>query len=741
MKKIKYFALMSAIALTSTIGFTACSSSEDAVAEDNPNYNPETKEVITQFVFNVSAANAGKTRMTSANTQASTSELFRGIENAQLFAYKLGTGGSRVTSATDANKTYNLGNILSPGQLDPDGTTTKSQRIIELALPTETTTLMFWGKAPQSGVDPDNAQGKISFNASSSDISNHAFSLVPRVASSSAAETKLQHYEEIIIKLLNGVVTAKYTVAAAGLVWSATENGDGSKNTTPIDLSWSDLIDVNATTKALTSGASTTEITTTDSEPATTCTRKSIAECPLGEILVKAFISLNTVYDDEARAGSGQAIKHTMADLRTVIRKVSQATPTSYDEFIAKQLGIVIEGEISKIVNVDGNMQSYATLKTNAGLDYSDVDGNFDFVSNSSPGFPGNVGLPDGAVQLQVTISETKPVATWSYKTNNSPTMFNYSINQYTYPAEICYFGNSPVRITDNTHVAADYPDGSTEWVNDNNTKWSGWTKNGKVLSSTRSVAMQENINYGTALLKTTVSIDGSDTEPLLDNNATIQNQRTGSTEANREIIPTGSLFTLTGILVGGQSRTVGWNYLPTTSFDYAIYDKNIVSSAVPVGSPSTPNYTLVWDNYNSGVAANLQTPVYVALEFMNNAGNFWGEKNLIRNNEKFYLIGKLQPAGDGNNVATSGTGSSITWPAYPMPPYDTSGSTVTTLRAPRVFIQDYVTTANFVIGETSLQHAYNSVPDLRSSQISLGLSVDLQWSAGLTFNSTLGDY
>lgn len=740
MKKIKYFALMSAIALTGTIGFTACSSSEDAVAEDNPNYNPETKEVTAQFVFNVSAANAGQTRMNSANTQASTSELFRGIENAQLFAYKLGTGGSRVTTTNLADKTYNLGNILSPGQLVPEGsgTTTKSKRIIELALPTETTTLMFWGKAPQSGTDPDNAQGKITFNVSSSDISNHAFSLVPRVASGSAAATKLQHYEEIVIKLLNGVVNAKYTAAKDGCKWSkSSENGDDSKNTTAINISWSDLIDVNGT--ILTSSISTTEITTTDSEPATTCTRKSIAECPLGEILVKAFISLNTVYDDEARAGSGQAIKHMMADLRTVIRKVSQATPTSYDEFIAKQLGIVIDGEISKIVNVDGDMQSYATLKTNAELDYSDVDGPFDIITTgttSSLGFPGNVGLPDGAVQLQVAISDTKPVATWSYKTNNSPTVFSYSVNQYTYPAEICYFGNSPIRVTNDTHVAADYPDGSDNWVSN---AWTGWTADGKVLSSTRSVAMQENINYGTALLKTSVSFAGS---TLQDNNAAIQ-QRTNpsSTETNKNITVSGNLFTLTGILIGDQSQTVGWDYLPTTtSFNYAIYDKNIVSATVPTPTGSE-NYTLVWDNYDNSQTVSSQRTVLVALEFMNNAGNFWGEKNLIRNNEKFYLIGRLQPAGNEKNTATSGEGSSITWPAYPMPPYDTSGATVTTLKAPRVFIQDYVTTANFVIGEESLQHAYNSVPDLRSSQISLGLSVDLQWSAGLTFNSTLGDY
>jgi hypothetical protein len=48
------------------------------------------------------------------------------------------------------------------------------------------------------------------------------------------------------------------------------------------------------------------------------------------------------------------------------------------------------------------------------------------------------------------------------------------------------------------------------------------------------------------------------------------------------------------------------------------------------------------------------------------------------------------------------------------------------------------MTTANFVIGSTSLQHALVAVPDLRSGQISLGLSVDLKWQTGLRFNDVV---
>jgi hypothetical protein len=42
-------------------------------------------------------------------------------------------------------------------------------------------------------------------------------------------------------------------------------------------------------------------------------------------------------------------------------------------------------------------------------------------------------------------------------------------------------------------------------------------------------------------------------------------------------------------------------------------------------------------------------------------------------------------------------------------------------------------------IGATSLQSAYATVPDLRSVAMTFGLSVDLEWQTGATFDITLG--
>ena len=100
----------------------------------------------------------------------------------------------------------------------------------------------------------------------------------------------------------------------------------------------------------------------------------------------------------------------------------------------------------------------------------------------------------------------------------------------------------------------------------------------------------------------------------------------------------------------------------------------------------------------------------------------------MIRYGGKFYLVGKLT-LGDKRIVDSD-------WPAYyAIPPY-TAGATN---KISRVFIQDFMTTVTFKIGATSLQNAFVTVPDLRSSQTSLGLSVDLKWQTGLSFETTLG--
>jgi hypothetical protein len=182
------------------------------------------------------------------------------------------------------------------------------------------------------------------------------------------------------------------------------------------------------------------------------------------------------------------------------------------------------------------------------------------------------------------------------------------------------------------------------------------------------------------------------------------------------------------GIVIGGQSPRVGWNFLPALAGGEKqgyIFDKAIANNgSIPATGSSDPNYTLVFDNYNATAA---QDKVYIALELQNNTGaDFMGKDNLIPNGSNFYLIGELDPAGKDAPV----------WPTYhALPPY-TDGTTMNNVS--RIFIQDYKTVANFKIGEYSLQYAYLTVPDLRSGSVTLGLSVDLSWTTGLTFDDVI---
>ena len=144
MKKYFNFAFAGAIALLGATMFTGCSGSDDAVAENNPKYNATTGEVGVDFVMNVSSG-SGTTRMTADNTQATTDTEFRGINNAVLLSFKQTADEKHISAATNADKRYELQDIMSAGSIDQ----TNSHRVIETSLPLNTNSLIFYGKAIQ----------------------------------------------------------------------------------------------------------------------------------------------------------------------------------------------------------------------------------------------------------------------------------------------------------------------------------------------------------------------------------------------------------------------------------------------------------------------------------------------------------------------------------------------------------------------------------------------------------------
>ena len=316
--------------------------------------------------------------------------------------------------------------------------------------------------------------------------------------------------------------------------------------------------------------------------------------------------------------------------------------------------------------------------------------------------FPRNLNLPDGVAALSWNTGESK----FAYN-NPGNDLFSagntINYKKICYPAELSYFVNTKTMVSDKDMSNLNEFPSYTDWTKNTGTAWTGKSFTEKAVeSSTKTVGLKDPVQYSVAVLKSTVKCDAA----KLEDNA----KQAGKLEADQQItVPTNG-FKVTGILIGGQPASVDWKYEPKAtgeSFANTIYD-NVMNGAPMYAkneaSASNANYTLVFDNKKS----DTQSPVYVTIELENNSGmDFYGQDGIIPKDAKFYLVGKLNPA------ATSGT--------------------TNPLNVDRVFVLDYVTTANFKIKD--LKDAYNCIPDLRTSGINVGLAVDLSWKTGITFD------
>ena len=706
MKKYFNYAFLGAIALSGTFGFTACSSDEpmaaeqQAKAEDNPTYDPVKGTVTSQFVLNIASDTKSNGRRSAGTTVQADGEDFRGIDNTVLFAYK--TNGkhfvnSDFAGAAAANR-YDLGSLVAAGSLDNDGS--NSHRILELSVPTGTDAMLFYGKAPRGSSTPDyNEIGKVSYNIPNSTATSFLFSLNSRVVDGSEDDDRYTYTAELLAAIMTKIINAhgSYTVQ---------KTGEGR-----IYPDWTGDATISSTWKKL---------NPTDQERALS---------PLEEILYKAFTKLTTIGTYEFRGGSSKAILTTVRDLRTVILSVASATPTSPYEELAVQIASNINTQINSFFTAEAAaFKSTSNIKEAYGTGW---DSNWNGIVDAElQNFPVvNFHLPEGAAMLEYIGSSN----TFKHKTPGTSLLNKMETadpNIYMFPAELMYRCNSGVRTSNKEKSSSSgYPNGVANW--DDNSKWDGdWTGK-EVTSSTRATALTQNVNYGVAMLMTRVGIKENLTQ-LEDNRATLN---PGETNKKFVLSDNGNPidFTLTGIIVGGQPESVNWQFLPTANtFNKLVYDNHVTGyatgTAVPktAGSFSAANYTILFDNYNS---TGTQDKVRVALQFVNNGDDFWGRDNLIRKGQTFYLVGKLDP--DGKTIDDDD------WDDYyQVPPLNADG---TSKEITRVFVQDYMTTAYFQITSTSLQNAFITLPDLRSSQLSFGLSVDLNWRPGLVFTTDLG--
>lgn len=388
----------------------------------------------------------------------------------------------------------------------------------------------------------------------------------------------------------------------------------------------------------------------------------------------------------KAKAGSANSIRLTLQSLYNSLGGVITSSNTAEKE-LAEKIRTQIAGSFTIATGTDG----YVTLT------YNDT--------NVHSNYPNNINLPDGAVEL----SFDKTGNQFAYaETSGLTGLSTLDASKICFPSAIYYFQSSDLAATAMELDASQWPTTTTNWtaatapwLKDANNLADGWTAS--VQPTTRSIAMRQNINYGVANLATTVKCGAAS---LPDNKGLTVTDP--SEFADQVVVPEAG-FTVSGLLIGGQPTKVGFNFQPeaTDKFDFTIYDNALPTGIVAKnGVASTANYTIVLPNDKGRDAAIEQNKVNVAIELTNNTDKpFRGIDGIIPVGGKFYLVGQLDP----------------------------KNHKVTGVTNPAVFMSDYKTTLNLNIN--SLKNAYNTIPDLRSTKLQLGLSVDLNWQAGIQFD------
>lgn len=403
--------------------------------------------------------------------------------------------------------------------------------------------------------------------------------------------------------------------------------------------------------------------------------------------LIEAYKQFTLTSAKGNRAGSAFMIKQHVQDL--------------YDKMVLIQ-------NISENATVDGIAGAVMTAISAAPFVVDEGVVNWATVDPSITNFPQKQGLPDGAAILTCTSGN------FAYQ-NAAPTngMVVLDIFNITYPAELYYYVNTPLWATSKTMESSWWQTTSAAWTGVAWNDASGFAGKNVIDVTTRTVALQNNINYGVACLKTTVKCNST---TLQDNAKTVA----GAVVDQTINVPVDG-FPVTAILVGGQPNQVDWNFVqndPTSPNEKTVYDKvEDATMYAKAGISEGENYTMLLDNYDADMSQNT---VNVALELTNTSGQgFYGVEGYIPAGAKFYLIAKLDMTAAG--VGNPGDIADIARRRYPA------------YNKKRIFMQDYLTTADFNI--KSLQKAYVTIPDMRSIKLELGVSVDLDWIAGFNFN------
>lgn len=223
------YALMGAIALTGTAGFTACSS-DDALTDVAPSISGET--VKTQFAINIPHAGGQGTRMSSTVTQNGTA--FRGMGDIRLVPFVLKSSVTPNSNPLDGMQELDYNAITLPDiskgapSTGNDGgliSSSNSKIYKDIDIPLGTNAFLFYGEAldesAENGLTVDQTNGVLNPSykevglAASTAISTISFDLQSILDDKTVTEQ-----ENALTGMLNEIAKTTGTTGA-NTAWSA----------------------------------------------------------------------------------------------------------------------------------------------------------------------------------------------------------------------------------------------------------------------------------------------------------------------------------------------------------------------------------------------------------------------------------------------------------------------------------------------------------------------------------------
>lgn len=229
MRKLNKFALMGAIALTGTAGFTACSS-DDVLGENGPSISSG-ETVKTQFTISVPNAGTAGTRLTDGIVQSNgQTSSFRGISNIRLVPFKnLDPISVSATTPLTGVTPITLDAIGTSGMQTPDQKSYNYKVYYDVPVDLGVNYFLFYGDATvASGSYKENGSTVPSFDVNgwpSTTLNDVKFDLRARLDNASGLENE----QAILAAILTDIAATKTKVEQTDHAWSAETGNDLAK--------------------------------------------------------------------------------------------------------------------------------------------------------------------------------------------------------------------------------------------------------------------------------------------------------------------------------------------------------------------------------------------------------------------------------------------------------------------------------------------------------------------------------